>query len=241
MTMQPDWSENRETIERIAQELRSSGYEVMIQPGSSEVPEFLADLQPDIIAKSGRDNVVVEVKHVSREHDRERLRAIARRVESHQGWRFMLVAPETRSVMFVEESRPLETAKVRDWLNEADVLLKSGHSKSALIAAWAGLEGAMRLAVNAHSLDIRKNDSWNLMRELVSNGIVSQDSYHHLIDLYRLRSTFAHGMQPATTPQELELNQAVTSMESLAEQLLTEAEAQHGADTSDPNSHPITA
>jgi len=80
-------------LERVAQDLRAKGYDVVIDPSASEVPDFVREYQPDILARGEKESLIVEVKQPMSASERERIRTIARRVEGHPGWRFMLVAP----------------------------------------------------------------------------------------------------------------------------------------------------
>ena len=223
MTPQPNWSVARSELERVAQDLRAKDYEVLVEPAASEVPDFVRDYQPDIVAKGSKDCLIVEVKQPLSAPERDRIRTIARRVEGHHGWRFLLVAPDPQpSDSTPGPVKPIETPQVRNWLNEARALVRSAHSRSALLIAWAGLEAAMRVAANIHSLSGERSDSWALMRDLVSNGILNRESYRELTELFRIRSAFADGLQPAAVPPDIDLDQAVESMCSLAEQLIGE-------------------
>lgn len=120
MSPQPSWSVARTELERVADDLRAKGYEVFVEPSASEVPDFVREYQPDILARGSNESLIVEVKQPLSESERERIRTIARRVEGHPGWRFMLVAPE-RSARDSEPFavRPVDKQQVRNWLNEA--------------------------------------------------------------------------------------------------------------------------
>jgi hypothetical protein len=175
MTVQPNWSVERSELERVAEDLRAKGYQVVIEPAASEIPDFVREFRPDILARGEKESLIVEVKQPLSTSERERIRAIARRVGGHPGWRFLLVAPERRGVSTGQEARPIEKQQVRDWLQEVRELLRTGHSRSAFVIAWSGLEAAMRVAARAHALPSERADSWMLMRDLVSNGILTRD------------------------------------------------------------------
>jgi hypothetical protein len=89
----PEPTFEREAVERVAQEYREKGYEVITNPAASELPDFVREFPPDIIARSPKECVVIEVKNWVSAIERERLRAIARKVESRPGWRFVVVSP----------------------------------------------------------------------------------------------------------------------------------------------------
>src|SRR2546421_11592842 len=89
---QSDRSDVRAEVDRVAQEYRGRGYQVILSPSASDLPEFARDLQPDIVARRQDDSLLIEVKRGSSVRDNERLRAIAQRVEAQPGWRFVLVS-----------------------------------------------------------------------------------------------------------------------------------------------------
>jgi Holliday junction resolvase len=73
----PEPTLERATVERVAQEYREKGYEDAVGSAVSELPDFVREFRPDIIARSSNDCVVIEVKNWVSAADRERLRAIA--------------------------------------------------------------------------------------------------------------------------------------------------------------------
>ena len=87
----PDRTLERVTVERVAQEYRDKGYQVVVQPDVTERPDFIREYQPDIIARSPKGSVVIEVKNWLSAEDRDRLQGIAKRVESSPEWRFIVV------------------------------------------------------------------------------------------------------------------------------------------------------
>jgi hypothetical protein len=51
-----------EVLARVAEDYRCRGHDVQVQPGGPSLPDFLAGYQPDLIARSPTDSVVIEVK-----------------------------------------------------------------------------------------------------------------------------------------------------------------------------------
>jgi hypothetical protein len=220
---QPDWNIERADVERVANDLRQKGYNVVTEPSVSELPDFLREYRPDIIANGKDESLVVQVNDLLSSTEQERVRAIARRVENRPGWRFLLVSPHPyRSAVFQEDEPLLEPAGVRDLLSEARAVAEHGLGRAALVMAWAGLEAAMRVAAQRHEISVERSDSWTLMRELVSEGVLGRDSYQHLTELFRLRSAFAHGMQPVDLPAGINLEEAAASLITVAEDLMKE-------------------
>ena len=88
---------DRRRIGQIADEDRSRGYKVVIEPTGATLPQFLADFHPDIIAYGPQDSVVVEVKVGTETAVSERYRELAERIRQQPGWRFSLVVVDSRS------------------------------------------------------------------------------------------------------------------------------------------------
>ena len=77
----------------------------------------------------------------------------------------------------------------------------------------------MRVAASREGFESERSDTWSLMRELVTAGLLDRQKYSQLSDVFRLRSALAHGFQPRSTedvPQAVDLAIGVTD-ELLAE------------------------
>jgi REase_AHJR-like protein len=184
------------------------------------MPEFIRELRPDIIARSGDESLIIEVKQAATERDRERIKAIARRVEGRPGWRLVLVAPRPReSVLPGQRLQLLSASKVQKMIRDAKALGETAHHEGAVLLAWAAVEAAMRLAAERDAIEARRPDTWTLMRELVSNGTLDRDSYQDLINLYGVRSAVAHGFEPV---ESIDVRGAVDLATRVAKQLLPE-------------------
>ena len=94
----PSDAMEQETLERVAQRYRDEGYQVVVRPAAEQIPPFIADFEPDLIAIRGNESVIVEIKvnrmDLSSDHQISHLAEI---VNSRPGWRLDLVVlePET--------------------------------------------------------------------------------------------------------------------------------------------------
>ena len=86
----------RTRLLELANEYRSKGYEVFIEPGIEARPQFLGDYRLDLVAISPQDKVVVEVKSRDSLERSAYLEEIAREIEKHPSWRFDLVLTNPR-------------------------------------------------------------------------------------------------------------------------------------------------
>jgi hypothetical protein len=93
-----------QVIAKVADDYRRRGYDVEIEPSDPRIPELLGSFQPDLIARSTGESVVMEVQVGTRTSVAERLRGIAERVNREPGWRFSLV--------FLNPDQPDEVSEV---------------------------------------------------------------------------------------------------------------------------------
>lgn len=91
MTPNPLVSE-RQRIERIAEEYRSKGYDVLVEPSGPDLPPFLGNHRPDLIARRGDERLVIELKPSPSEAEPGRVRGLAEKIEREPGWKFVLIA-----------------------------------------------------------------------------------------------------------------------------------------------------
>lgn len=219
-----DWDSGRALLERVAQEYRENGYEVIVGPMGGDVPDFIRDYQPDAIARTDKESVVIELKHSSSRSAHERIGAIAKRIENRPGWRFVLISPPPEDEADPGQNlRPLESREIQDRLREANLLGQAGHHEAALLLAWATVE-ALMWRVSRDQAPKGRSDTWKLMRELVSDGLLDRGRYQELIDLFRLRSAVAHGLEPSQGIPRDQLDHAVAVLTATAEELMTELE-----------------
>lgn len=51
-----------ELLSEVANQYRSQGYQVFVEPRVEGLPDFLREFRPDLVARGKKENVVVEVK-----------------------------------------------------------------------------------------------------------------------------------------------------------------------------------
>ena len=216
----PQPTSERETVERVAQEYRQKGYEVAVAPAVSELPDFVREFGPDIIARSSKECVVIEVKNWVSAAESERLRVIAKQVESRPGWRFVVVSPGGSGRSPGPALQDLEEAQVVALLDESAELRQRNLIQAAILIGWAGLEAAMRRVSQANAIEVRRSDPETLLRALVSNGIVDRERYRDLGEILRVRSVVAHGF---ALPDTVNPQSVLDLMNKTARELLEEA------------------
>src|SRR5207247_5142463 len=80
----------KERIEQLVSEYEREGYKVQVQPRGSDLPSFLREFRPDLVAMSGTRNVVIEVKSTSN-FDADEVQKLAKLLESKPSWKLEVV------------------------------------------------------------------------------------------------------------------------------------------------------
>ena len=186
----------RESLRKIAAQYRALGYEVVEEPGAADVPAFLGDYRPDLVARSATDNVVVEVKHGNQFAHGERLRPIAELFVGRPGWRFSLVVVRDEEVPDVRVSlTPVLTIDdVRDRTRRAEALSASPNRDAAFLLLWTSLEALLRRIAERGNLPLATSSTSVLIRELYSAGELELAQYERAMKAIRTRNALVHGL-----------------------------------------------
>jgi Holliday junction resolvase len=195
----------QETLERVAQRYRDEGYQVVVRPLGDQIPPFVADYRPDLIAIRGNEAVIVEIKlnrmDLARDHQ---IAALAETLNSRAGWRLDLVVlePETTVEKAAQDAAEPSDEQLAQILKTADELSEKGYSPYACVVAWGGLEAAMRRLRGDAELYGRTTPP-ELMRALYGNGFLSREQFERLRESYKIRSQVVHGLVPARVDPDL--------------------------------------
>jgi len=188
-----------ELARQVAEDYRSKGYEVTLQPGSDQLPPSLSDYQPDLVARKGDEVVVVEIKSRPTSRREPSLESLAKAVRALPGWRLELVLAEP-DIAFPLPGRtlPWTTQEAGKALDAAQQLLESGHAEAALLMAWAGTEATLRLVAEREGVKVEWHEANFLLNRLTTEGVLGQREYQVLRGALALRNAIAHGLKPDT-------------------------------------------
>ncbi|HXQ67999.1 MAG TPA: hypothetical protein VN980_15620 [Alphaproteobacteria bacterium] len=181
----------REAITKAADDLARQGYEVVREPGRSELPDFLRNFRPDLIAHRGNEHLVVEVKSKWFDKEPRQWRALAEEVRRHPGWQLRLVLSGPRDD---EIPPPPSLDEIDAKLSSSRKLYESGEAGAALLLLWSLLEAASyhRLSELGAAPD-RPKTPIALLKDLVSFGLLEQKEYDRLRPVISVRNAIAHG------------------------------------------------
>ena len=204
-------------LQEIAAEYEARGYEVLVEPGPEQLPEFLAGFRPDLVAHGPNESVVVEVKVGTKTAAAERFRDLAETIQRQPGWRFFLVVIDPRSDEIAPLTQELLHRKdIADRLGRAHALLKTGATDAAFLLMWVSVEALLRHIATHAGLPLERAPSSSLMKELFSLGILSRPELEVAQRAFSIRNALVHGFETGG------LDETTRELAQLAQQLLSE-------------------
>ena len=185
-----------ERIATLADEYRSKGYTVRVQPSCDDLPAFLKDFEPDIVATSPAGSVIVQVKSFPR-FDAEENQRLADVVARNPGWRYEVafvnhpVAPDVPA-----REELADDENVTRMLENAETLSREGHVEAAGLIAWSAVETILRRRAQSEAPEIERQSSARVLKQLYSLGGLEPETFEKLLRLMEFRNAVAHGFQP---------------------------------------------
>jgi hypothetical protein len=184
----------REAIGQYADWYSQQGYRVSIEPPPRELPEFLRTLAPDLIARRGDENIVVEIK-TSSPASFEQVQRLARALENRAGWALRVVYADLADP---EWAPPSELPAVPDLiarLGSIGVGTEDGdQSRVEFLLLWSIVEAAARHRLSTLEIPpTRRISSSALLKMLLTEGIIEEDRYAVLRNALAVRNAIAHG------------------------------------------------
>jgi hypothetical protein len=194
------------TVQRLASEYRAKGYEVVAEPSLKERPAFLQDYQPDLIARSKDESIIVEVKVGTEVAHGARLQPIAERIAANPGWRFSLVVvnPDRKDAARIVEQEVLGLELAKDQAKRAKLLADQGMMDAAFLLMWSSVEAALKhILIRAH-LPIGSLSTSIILRELFSAGEISRDQFERAMKALPVRNSLVHGGAAALNSADMD-------------------------------------
>lgn len=185
----------RERLLELAKEYRQKGYEVLLPPKPEDLPDFLQGYHPDLIVRRGEEKVVIEVKSRSSIASAQYLRGLSQAVEEHPGWRVELVMTNPENALHsVKVEGSLQEHEITSQLQAARELTVH-HPEAAILYTWSLAEATLRLLTNQEGLDSSRPEPLRLLKQLATEGMISQAEYQSLMNAFGLRNAIAHGFK----------------------------------------------
>ena len=218
-----------ETLEKkrlhsVAREYRKQGCKVLLYPSETDLPSFLSGFQPDLIAYSDKENVVVEVKSKVTLSKADYLPSLASAVNSQPGWRLDLIVTNPARQSVVEEgAEELSQSEIHARLESVRQLLSINQEDAATLLAWSAAEATLRLVARRQEIELEENQPLFVINQMYSLGALSRKDYQLLQEGMRVRNLIVHGFRSPESGAAL-----VRKLMKRTEELL-ETEIDHSA------------
>lgn len=196
----------RQRAQTLAEEYRSRGYAVIVEPSQAQLPPFLAGYHPDLLLSKADESVVVEVR-ARRFLDKDsQARELAGLLRDRPGWSFELVLMDVgEQIDAPEDAHPFTMENILEGAAEAERLLASGFIEAALLRAWAAAEASVRLLAEGEDLLVGRPTPSQLLKRAVMNGLLSREDYRFLLQALGRCNAYVHGFTlPDTGVAEVE-------------------------------------
>jgi hypothetical protein len=217
----------RERLLQLAEEYRNKGYEVSFHPNPEDLPDFLKDYRPDMVVRREDEAVIIEVKSrrsLLNSSSKQYLQNLAQSVEQQPGWRLELVMANPEDATYSPKAESsLQQPEVETRLQVARQLATQ-HPDSAILYSWSLVEATLRLVAEHEGLSLQRLDSLYLVKQLVTEGVISRLEYQLLMDALSLRNAIAHGFKVTQVTPEV-VCELINVVEQLLKTLCTSAEA----------------
>lgn len=188
----------KKRISEVAREYRKKGYEVKIEPRKENLPNFLSEFQPDLIAKSDKENVIIEIKSKEGLSKAEYLIKLAKSAQVKLGWRFelIIVNPKMSQIdLFKENIKAFNENEILETLLESKRLINLRSLNASLLLCWSAVEGAMRLLAERNKITLKKDNPEYILKELFYLNLINFNEYNIINKGIILRNSIIHGFK----------------------------------------------
>ncbi|UBF26077.1 hypothetical protein K9N68_31855 [Kovacikia minuta CCNUW1] len=186
-------SEQRTSIEVVAQALEEKGYSVVIEPSPSTIPFELPNYQPDLLATRGDEHLIIEVKSRDFARPLERYKEISEIVSRQKNWRFMLSTIEDR---YQDEGTVLttdiDTKSLAKFISKLELILDTENYDLALPYLWTAYISGMRILGQRQGVPIDAASDKSVLNYMYSLGEISNEEYSNSLQYLKLRNEIVH-------------------------------------------------
>ena len=196
----------------VAEDYRSRSFEVIEEPSPDQLPDFLSAYRPDLLIRKGDVAIVVEVKTRASLAADPQVRDLAQLLQKHPGWSFeLVVVGQQEKLDTPETARPFDRVDIQKSMQTAGELLDSGFAEAGFVLAWSGLEATVRLLTEEEGISLDRYTPLYILKQAVTNGVISRDDYNMLINAMKYRNAVVHGFKVTSFDSDIARDLIVTS------------------------------
>ena len=197
----------RQRVQKVGQVYRDKGYDVLIEPQSDQLPDFLQAFRPDLIAHKGDEHIVVEVRVRGQVSDFPQVNELAKVVRNEADWKFQLVLLGPENSLSVAGASPFTVEEIRLKIKEVAFFVENEYLEAAFLMGWSLVEATLRTLAVKEGIEGETATSDYLFKQMTFEGIIARETYHELKHAQKTRDAIAHGFKSSQltveTVQEL--------------------------------------
>jgi hypothetical protein len=202
---------NSRLEEQVARRYLEAGYDVIFQPKPPLIPFDLGGYRPDILARKGGLNLIIEVKsNFQAAASYERLRGVIEETRLHEGWRFVLVTErDVAEANFPDDSNQPSWEEIEGGIRNADKLEFMSEHQAAYLLLWIAFEQTIRKLSIEAGLPLDRLAPAIMIRQLYSEGVLSMAQFDAALSCFQIRNLVVHGFRRADLADEYKLLRGV--------------------------------
>lgn len=178
----------------IAKKYEAAGYTVVPNPRDDLIPFNLEGYIPDILATRGDENILIEVKTSRARVDTEKLFKISKIVQSHPGWKFLVVTVNEDDISELKKTMPgLDINKISRNLIWVEENLKNLDLSVLLLPQiWVCYISILSMHLINEGVEVSKLSDVSILNSAYSEGIVDYQELELAKEFLRLRNFVCH-------------------------------------------------
>ena len=201
-TTSPEEREEKK-LKDVAREYEEKGYDVLIHPSSDHLPDFLHGFEPDMVASSDFENLVIEVKSSTTLGSSSYLSSLADAIAQQPKWRLDLVVTNPRKSEEPKEPRTILTShQIHQRIEHVKELINAGRRDAGFLLLWSAAEAALRSLATKGSIRYEHETAAYMLKKAFSMGYLSRGDFSSLSDALALRNTISHGFAISDLEQQ---------------------------------------
>ena len=193
-------------------DLLHEGYQV-VDSSSHEIPQWLRDLNPDIIALREDKQLIVEFRNSQKVKTPGYLHRISETTKKYPSWHLWIASEEKNIV-----DELISLSEIKDNLEKSAKEFSEGNLEISFLHSWSCTEAIMRWILIQNNIKPYLDTTRQIISAIHSDGYMEKADYLLLTKSLDIRNRFVHGMRTEIRPQD------ASELISCAYRLLAELE-----------------
>lgn len=190
----------------IAKQYEADGYTVVPNPRNELIPFNLEGYTPDILATRGDEKILIEVKTSKSRVDAEKLFKISKIIQSHSGWKFLVVTINEDSISELKKNIPeFDIDKISHTLILVEENLKNSNLSVFLVPQiWVCYISILSMNLISEGVEISGLSGLSILNLAYSEGIIDYHELELSREFLNLRNFVCHNFASDISAKSVE-------------------------------------